>query len=43
LNHNIEAHLEKIRGDREVWVKKNPEAIKLRQDVKREAEKASKN
>lgn len=33
---NIEAHLEKIRGDRELWVKNNPEAVQLLLDIKSE-------
>lgn len=33
---NIEAHLKKIRGDRELWVKNNPEAVQLLLDIKSE-------
>jgi hypothetical protein len=40
---NIEAHLEKIRRDREIWVKNNPEAIELLDDIKREMEAEEKN
>lgn len=32
---NIESHLDKIHADREAWAKKNPEVVKLVQDLKR--------
>lgn len=33
---NIESQLDKIRANREVWVKNNPELVKLIQDIKKE-------
>ena len=35
---NSESHLAKIRRDREVWAKKNPDVVKLVQDLKRKIE-----
>jgi hypothetical protein len=40
---NIEQHLAKIRGDRAVWVKQNPDAVKLLENLKREIEEKEKN
>jgi len=40
---NSESHLEKIRADREVWAKKNPEVVKLVQDLKRKIEEKAQN
>ena len=40
---NIEAHLEKIRGDRERWVKNNPEAVQLLLDIKSDVAETEKN
>ena len=40
---NIEAHLEKIRRDRELWVKNNPEAVQLLLDIKSEVAGTEKN
>lgn len=36
---NIEEHLAKIRADREEWVKNNPEAVNLVQDLKRDQDR----
>jgi len=33
LPANVEAHLAKIRSDREVWAKNNPNIVKLVQDL----------
>ncbi len=35
---NIESHLAKIRADREVWARNNPDEVKLVQDIKHEVE-----
>lgn len=40
---NIESNLEKIRADREVWAKNNPDVVKLVQDIKREVEEKKSN
>jgi len=40
---NSESHLEKIRADREVWAKKNPDLVKLVQDLKRKLEEKAQN
>jgi hypothetical protein len=40
---NSESHLKKIRADREVWAKKNPDVVKLVQDLKRKIEEKAQN